>query len=409
MLRKATVGLLLAALAGACGGGDPAPPEDDPAASDAATTTAATATTVGEAPADASASPTTTADAATDAADPDPDAATTTLPTGAAPDATVTSLAAAPDPGAVTTTTEPAGPVSPLTGLPVPDPARLERKVLAVKIDNHWDARPQSGILEGEAIVELVVESGITRFIALFHHSDTEWVGPIRSGRPTDWTVVRPLNGALAISGAQPWVTSLITRNGVPLIGDLGPPLTHRWRQRRAPHNLYLNTFEARRVAEERGLEQTPPAPLFNWGPLNAGVGSIATYIFFDWTDTMDVTWIWREGRYLRFIGEDPHDWHRRQGDVTEQIWADNLIVLRAERYRACPPSGNGSCVPAWKTTGSGEAMAFANGRYVEGTWERADETEWFTLRGADGREMTIPPGRSWIMIYPQDADIDLP
>ena len=402
MLRKATVGLLLAALAGACGGGDPAPPDDDPATSDATTAaTVAASTTVGEAPSDTS-SPTAAVTTST-GADPAPDA------TGAdpAPDATAaTAIEAIPG---VTTTTEPPGPVSPLTGLPVSDPARLERKALAVKIDNHWNARPQSGILEGEAIVELVVESGITRFIALFHHSDTEWVGPIRSGRPTDWTVVRPLNGALAISGAQPWVTSLITRNGVPLIGDLGPPLTHRWRQRRAPHNLYLNTFEARRVAEERGLDQTPPEPLFNWGPLNAGLGSIATYIFFDWTDTMDATWIWRDGRYLRFIGEDPHNWHRRQGDVTEQIWADNLIVLRAERYRACPPSGNGSCVPAWKTTGSGEAMAFANGRYVEGTWERTDETEWFTLRGSGGQEMTIPPGRSWIMIYPQGADIDFP
>lgn len=406
MLRKATAGLLLAALAGACGGGSPAPPEDDPAA-DATTTT----TAPGQSPADSPAPAAPSEPGATTTAPSEPGATTTAPGPDAAPQpgVTTTGMDSVDDPAAVAATV-PAGPLSPLTGLPVPDATRLDRMALAVKIDNHWNARPQSGILEGEAIVELVVESGITRFIALFHHSDTEWVGPIRSGRPTDWTVVRPLNGALAISGAQPWVTRLITRNGVPLIGDMGPPLTHRWGQRRAPHNLYLNTFEARRVAEGRGLEQTPPEPLFNWGPLQAELGSIATYIFFDWTDTMDATWIWdgRAGRYLRFIGEERHNWHRQQGDETEQIWANNLIVIRAERYRACPPSGSGSCVPAWQTTGSGAAMAFANGRYTEGTWERTDETEWFTLRDAAGQEMTIPPGRSWIMIYPENADINL-
>lgn len=399
MLRKATVGLLLAAtLAGACGGGS----ADDPATdvsgtiAESETDNGPTSTTAVAAD-DRAAEPTTTAAPASES-----------TTTAAVAETSVPALEEEPAEEAAV----PAGPVSPFTGLPVEDPSRLERKVIAVKIDNHWNARPQSGILEAEAIVEMVVESGITRFIALFHHSDTDWVGPVRSGRPTDWTVVRPLNGALAISGAQPWVVSLINRNDVPLIGDLGPPLTHRWGRRRAPHNLYLNTFEARRVAEQRNLEQTPPtAPLFNWGPLNAEVGSIATYIFFDWSDTMDATWIWdgEAGRYQRFVGEDPHNWHRREGDVTEQIWADNLVVLRAERYRACPPSGNGSCVPAWRTTGGGPAMVFAEGRYAEGAWERADETEWFTLRDGSGGEMTVPPGRSWIMIYPQDADIDYP
>lgn len=399
MLRKATVGLLLAAtLAGACGGGS----ADDPA-TDVSGTIAESETDNGPTSTTAVAADNRAAEPTTTAA---PASESTT--TAAVAETSVPALEEEPAEEAAV----PAGPVSPFTGLPVEDPSRLERKVIAVKIDNHWNARPQSGILEAEAIVEMVVESGITRFIALFHHSDTDWVGPVRSGRPTDWTVVRPLNGALAISGAQPWVVSLINRNDVPLIGDLGPPLTHRWGRRRAPHNLYLNTFEARRVAEQRNLEQTPPAaPLFNWGPLNAEVGSIATYIFFDWSDTMDATWIWdgEAGRYQRFVGEDPHNWHRREGDVTEQIWADNLVVLRAERYRACPPSGNGSCVPAWRTTGGGPAMVFAEGRYAEGAWERADETEWFTLRDGSGGEMTVPPGRSWIMIYPQDADIDYP
>ena len=50
-----------------------------------------------------------------------------------------------------------------------------------MKIDNHWDARPQSGIQEADAVYELPVESGLTRFIALFHQSDSAYLGPMRS------------------------------------------------------------------------------------------------------------------------------------------------------------------------------------------------------------------------------------
>jgi hypothetical protein len=84
-----------------------------------------------------------------------------------------------------TTTTETApGPASPLNGLPAEDPTLLDRGVMAVKIDNHWNARPQSGLQEADAVYELVVEAGLTRFIALFHDNDSDYLGPMRSGRP---------------------------------------------------------------------------------------------------------------------------------------------------------------------------------------------------------------------------------
>lgn len=302
-------------------------------------------------------------------------------------------------------TTAPAGPPSPLNGMPVEDPTLLDRKVIGVKIDNHWRARPQSGIEQADAIIEIVVEAGLTRFIALFHHSDSEWVGPMRSGRPTDGTMLAPLNGALAFSGAQSWVQSRLVGNGVPLIGDLGVPVTRRWSERSAPHNLYGNTVEMRAVAEQRGLDQTPPEPLFVWGPLEADADAIAEDIFFDWTDSIDVTWLWDGTQYVRFVGDDPHNWRSQDGEVEEQVAADTLVVLMAKRYFACP-SGSGSCVPAWDTEGSNRAMVFAGGRYVEGTWARDDLTEWFTLTTEDGDEIVVPPGRMWIMVYPETADI---
>lgn len=297
------------------------------------------------------------------------------------------------------------GPVSPVNGFPVNSQDLIDRKLVAVKIDNHWNSRPQSGLEKADAVFEMVVESGITRFIALFHHSDSDWVGPMRSARPTDWTLVKPLNGVLLISGGQPWITRQFPNNGVALIGDLGPPLTNRWRQRRAPHNLYVNTYEARRVSEERRLDPDPPPQLFPRGPFSAPEWAGAASIFFDWSDTMDATWSWDGARYVRTVEGQPHRWQDREGTVTGQITADVLVVLMAGRYRACP-SGGGSCVPAWRTVGENRAVVFAEGRYTEGRWQRSDAGDWFTVTDQAGNQIIVPPGRMWIMIYPENSEL---
>lgn len=303
-------------------------------------------------------------------------------------------------PGAVYT-----GPVSPVNGFPVDSQALIDRELFAVKMDNHWNSRPQSGLERADAVFEMVVESGITRFIALFHHSDSDWVGPMRSARPTDWTLVKPLNGVLLISGGQSWITRQFPRNGVPLIGDLGPPLTNRFRQRRAPHNLYVNTYEARRIAEERRLDPGPPPQLFPRGEFSGPERAAAPSIFFDWSDTMTATWSWDGARYVRSVEGQPHRWQNREGSVTGQITADVLVVLMAGRYRACP-SGQGSCVPAWNTVGENRAVVFAEGRYAEGRWQRSDAGEWFTVTDSAGNPIVVPPGRMWIMIYPENSDL---
>ena len=345
----------------------------------------------------AAATTTATGDGDGGSAEPDGTGATTTTGTS---EPTVAPGTDDPTPS----TTVYSGPVSPVSGLPVPDSSLLDRKLIAVKVDNHWDSRPQSGLEHADAVFELVVEAGITRFIALFHHSDTGWVGPVRSLRPTDWTLVKPLNGALTISGGQPWIVDGALSNRVPLIGDMGPPLTARWSDRKAPHNLYANTAEARRVSEDRGLDQSPPPTLFNRGPSSASPMDVATYIFLDWTDTTDVVWHWDGSQYLRSVEGVPHQWIAQDGS-TGQIAADVLVVLMAERQTACP-SGDGSCVPAWRTTGENRAVVFADGLAQVGRWSRADNGDWFTLVGTGGEPVTMPAGRTWIMIYPETAEL---
>ena len=82
--------------------------------------------------------------------------------------------------------------------------------VLGIKNDNNVNARPQSGPQDADAVFEVLVEGGMTRFINIFYESDTSYHGPIRSARPTDPTVLRPLGGVLVASVVRPRSPDLV-------------------------------------------------------------------------------------------------------------------------------------------------------------------------------------------------------
>lgn len=68
-------------------------------------------------------------------------------------------------------TTSSAGPVFPLLGTPVTDAAAASRVTLVAKIDNHPNARPQTGLNKADIVFEENVES-LTRFAAIFQSQE---------------------------------------------------------------------------------------------------------------------------------------------------------------------------------------------------------------------------------------------
>ena len=57
------------------------------------------------------------------------------------------------------------------------------RRPLAVMVNNHVDARPQSALIAADFVYEVVAEGVITRFLAFFLSSTPEKFGPVRSTR----------------------------------------------------------------------------------------------------------------------------------------------------------------------------------------------------------------------------------
>jgi hypothetical protein len=284
--------------------------------------------------------------------------------------------------------------------MPVTDPTLLDRRLLAVKIDNHPRATPQSGIDQADMVIEILVE-GVTRYLTLWQESESDYLGPMRSARPTDTSLLMALNEpTYARSGSQEWVAAVAVANGIHLIGEVGPPATFRISGRSAPHNLYVNTIELRNVADGRGHPDEPPTgPLWQFGPMaaDADAASSVTMRF----GSNQTRWDWDPGTgtWLRSAYNE-ESMYRNEDGTEDRIGVPVLVALYVEQYTAKPPPGwTGGGLPSSQTVGTGTAYVFADGKVIEGTWERADESVWFTLKSADGSTISVPPGRSWVSL----------
>jgi len=318
---------------------------------------------------------------------------------------TTTSTTSTTLPPTTTTSTLP-GDLSPINGLPLADPALAQRRLLAVKIDNHPRATPQSGVEQADAVIEVMVE-GITRFLTLWLESDSEYLGPMRSGRPTDGSLLAYFNQPVfARSGAQDWVHNYVAARDVNQIGEIGGDATFRISSKSAPHNLYVDTIALREVADTRGYPDEAPAPLWAFGdmPATASPASHVRMVFggnvveWDWDET--------EGVWLRTAYGSDSMWVTQDGE-TGRFSTPVLVALYVEQYTAVPEGGQaGTAVPASRTVGTGKAFVFADGKVIEGTWERPDETSWFSIEDSSGNPVAIPAGRPWISLVPDNGGL---
>ena len=296
--------------------------------------------------------------------------------------------------------------MSPFTGIELPPELWLKRprRVLAFKIDNNLNARPQSGLDQADSVFEILVEGGMTRFLAFFYDKTSDYLGPIRSARPTDPTLVRPYGGILVVSGATPGLVPQIRELGVPVLEEQSAPAMFRITSRTAPHNLYGDTELIRNIVDTRGFAfNPPPGPIYNFGLNQDNWNKGASRVTIKYSDFTTIIWKLDGESYSRFIidgysnSDEPvvHNSINRDEDL-EILQSETIVVIQGPIY-----VDEATTLPSVLTVGVGPVMLFNNGNYIEGTWRRNDIIEPFEFYDEKQNPIYVPPSKQWIHILP--------
>lgn len=298
-----------------------------------------------------------------------------------APSPSPTSSAPAPSPAAV--------PVSPLTGLP----SNSHQTILAVKVPNTPEARPQAGLGHADMMVEELVEGGLTRFAAYFQSDLPGVVGPVRSGRDSDIGLAGPLNAVIVASGSEPGVAQNIRNHGI-RYQEEGAGYT-RDHSRVAPYNLFANLGF---LGQKWGLSD-PTAPLLPFAPPSTPPappsGAPATSVAVRFGAARTSTFAFQGGHYVMTNGYAPGD---------DLFQADTLVIIRVQELDAGYKDPAGNFVPEAQTSGSGPLTVIHGGTAINGTWAKANPGTPYQFQTAAGAPLSLPPGRVWIELAPSDA-----
>ncbi|RIK05510.1 MAG: hypothetical protein DCC48_09435 [Acidobacteria bacterium] len=276
----------------------------------------------------------------------------------------------------------------PLTGVPASEvPAR---PAIAAKIDNYERARPQSGLNQADIVYEEIVEGGITRFVALYHSREAPTVGPVRSGRTSDFDLVLNLNWPLfASSGGNRNVLSQLADQPIlDVTENTRPQLYWRDDQRTAPHNLYTTTAALWSLDLEPW--NTPPQ-LFAYRddePLPAGAEPVkaveltlgSTAVTYTWSDLLQ-GWLRATDGVIHTDAEG------------HPVAPANVIVQFADYV----PSPADPRSPELQSIGAGEAWVLTDGHIVPSRWTRVAGTARTTYHDAAGNEVRLTPGTTWV------------
>ena len=310
--------------------------------------------------------------------------------------------------------------VSILTGLRPADPAVLERRPLAVKVDNDPAVIPQSGMGKADIVVESRKEGCLTRFTAIYQSQDAPKIGSVRSARLVDIELPVIFDAILAYSGASGPVQQKLSQSdlGKQFLTQSSGGALFRDPNIAVPFNLFANTATGWKVAAQKGWNTTPdPSAAWVFSEAAPATGAPASRADFTYTKMyphLKIGWAYdaESGRWRRSIGGKPAI-DKADG---QQLTAANVVILGANHVQTLIPEQGtkltqGPCsnasieVQLW---GEGPAKILRDGQVYEGKWVRADRHAPFRFVDAKGQDIPLKPGNSWWQIVPMDVKVNV-
>jgi hypothetical protein len=344
-----------------------------------------------------------------------PSPAPTSSPTASpTPDTTATPAPTAtgtttPMPTATPTPTPKPVP-APLTGRMV-SPAVAKRHAIAVMIDDHPDARPQSGFNDASVVWQAPAEGGIPRYMLIFQDRIPPSVGPVRSARQYYIAWAAEWNAVYAHVGGSPQAMQTLREQGQ---GQLvynadefrwGGVFFHRSTDRFAPHNVYTSGKELWQLARRIGARDTQMKRAWRFAAdkhilLRPEGGTITTV--YPW-NTITYRYDRKTNTYRRSVSGEKAQIDRGR----DQRVAPKNVVVMVMAFGRLDDGSRKNRLEA-QFIGRGTAWIATNGTTIKGTWRKASMTGPTRFFDADGKPVTLTVGQTFIQVMPRGSKITI-
>ncbi|MGH2756626.1 MAG: DUF3048 C-terminal domain-containing protein, partial [Actinomycetota bacterium] len=249
-----------------------------------------------------------------------------------------------------------------------------------------------------EIVYEELVEGGITRFLAMYHCTDAELAGPIRSARVVDPAIMTPTTYILAFSGANQHVFSRLDAAGIVQIEETaaGEAMQRVETGDSIEHTLFADTAAIRKLGR-KDYDEPPPEDVYVFGELPEGKSKKATEITITFSPASVISYKFDTGKYYRYQAGEPF-----MADTGEQIAVDNVLLeLHAVNLSGPADVAGSAGTEIVDVTGSGKAILFRDGRMIKGMWVRKAIEDPVRFTTKDGAELVLREGTTWIHLVP--------
>lgn len=304
------------------------------------------------------------------------------------------------------------------------DASVVNRRNMAVMINNRKQGLPQYGISKASIIYEAPVEGRISRLMCYFEdYDDLDHIGTVRSSRDYFVYEATGLDSIYCNWGlAVPYVADLINSDRVdnisyPLegikVGSIEP--FGRLQRGKSPvtgndysleHTSYMFIDGYNKALAKRGY-RTNYNQDFKGAFLFADAGYVATYDSYP-----DATRVYPGGKDFNSGGYgregmnpcftyNPTDrlYYRTQygAEHIDEMTGEQLAVTNIV-FKICHGEvRDANDYLIFGIHGSGDAVIFTNGKVIEGTWSRESDEVPNTYLDKNGNEIVLNQGKTWV------------
>lgn len=298
---------------------------------------------------------------------------------------------------------EPVYLVNPLTGLKDLDEGKGNVRPVAIMINNIKVAQTvQTAVQKADIIYETEVEGGITRLMAVYKDiSKVPQVGTVRSARYVYIDLALGLDAIYVHAGRDPeYALQHLRNSGIDAFDiNTNPYAAYGFREKNglsSEHTLYTTGEKLNEGFEKLGVrtttERTENFYKFSDTPVKFAADKVANTVKVKFSGGFTSTFVYdaAKGIYSKYQEGVGQTLDSKTGESYD---VKNVFILSTSIQNY--PDGKHRNV----SLSGGAGWYVTNGTYTPITWKKSAENKPFEFFSADGVQIAVNPGKSWVCI----------